>query len=104
MKKYCLKRNDDIYFLARKKSSLQDGLQTTEAGNNVTITSYTGTNPDVVILNTEMSYFCLGRPSTDMKLNVAGYNYTLNDTIATLTSYNSDYPYVDTPEPILVDD
>lgn len=104
MKRYCVRKGNDIYFFVRKKDTLQDGLQTTESGNDVTITSYTGSDTDVVVVTRDMSYFCLGRPSTDMKLNVAEYNYTFVDSVATLTKYIGDSINVDTPEPELVDD
>lgn len=57
MEDYCFKYNNETYALATKEEYLHEGLQYTQSGNNITVTSYTGTDTDVVVLNRIINYF-----------------------------------------------
>lgn len=98
---YFLKTSNGTFILKRKLETLGDGLTYTESGNDITVTGYTGSNTDVILVNRTEDMFCLARPTPyipEYRLNVTDYEYTNNDGDVILTLYTGNGGEVDTPQ------
>lgn len=85
MEKYFLKTNTtDTYAIIKKYINLDENdFSYTESGNDITLTSYIGSDDDVIVLDRHMDIFTLARPSQNYTLTL---NPTPNDATVVLTA------------------
>ena len=102
MKKYVLRNGNDKLFIMRKGETLSDDdFSYTESGNNITLTSYIGSDTDVKIIDKFKDYYVLARPTPytpKYRLNVTDYEYTNNNGDVVLTKYIGSGGEVDAPQ------
>ena len=86
----------------RKGENLSDDdFSYTESGNDITVTSYIGSDTDVKVVDKFRDYYVLVRPTPyipEYKLNVAEYEYTNNNGEVILTLYTGNGGEVDAPQ------
>lgn len=99
MQLYVLRNGDDKLVLMRKGEILSDDdFSYTESGNDITITSYIGSDTDVKVVDKFRDTYMLVRPSKTYKVNIDGYLYEKDsEGVVKLLFYNGENTEVDTP-------
>lgn len=95
---YILRNGNDKLLIMRKGETLSDdNFSYTTSGNNITVTSYIGSDTDVKIIDEFKDMYVLVRPELSYRVNVTGYSYTYENGDLILTNYNGVEQDVDTP-------
>ena len=80
MKKYVLRNGNDKLFIIRKGENLSDDdFSYTESGNDITITSYIGSDTDVKVVDKFKDMYMLVRPDPVIRLDITGYTYSYDE-------------------------
>ena len=99
MQKYVLRNGNDKLFIMRKGENLSDDdFSYTESGNDITVTSYIGSDTDVKVIDKFRDMYILARPVPVIRLDITGYTYSYDeDNNLILTNYHGIEQNIDTP-------
>ena len=99
MQLYVLRNGEDKLVFMRKGENLSDDdFSYTESGNDITVTSYIGSDTDVKVVDKFRDIYMLVRPSKTYKVNIDGYLYEKDrNGVVKLLFYNGENTEVDTP-------